>query len=206
MTDNPNLPDRYGGIEPAGDARPPQHSSRVTNGALWEIRTALAGLEDQAKAVAETGDYELLANGYAELLALKKDLTTVLGVISDLIVDTVPVQVSEKGKEYREPFSIEGVGTFEVVRRAATRKWESDELLHRLVRDAIVDRETGEVPDEATIAAIGRVVDAIFTAAPFTPSMGWRTTALKELGIDINDYCETKRPEGHSLKLTGGEK
>lgn len=197
MTDIPNLPDRYGDIEQA----PGRGQSPLT-----AIRIALAGLEDQARAIAERGDYELLAIGYAELTTLKKDLNTVLGILSDLIVDTVPVQVSEKGREYREPFTIEGVGTFEVVRRGATRKWDSEELLRKIVRDHIVDRETGEIPDEATLAAIQRVVDAIYAAAPFTASMGWRTTALKELGVDIDDYCETKRPEGHTLKLTGGEK
>ena len=175
-------------------------------GALRSIREALAGLEDQARDVAEAGDYELLARGYAELTALKKDLATVIGVISDLVVDTVPVQVSSKGKEYRDPVHIDGVGTFEVVRRAPTRKWESDELLHKIVRDHIVDRETGEVPDDDTLATVARVVEAITAAAPFTPSMGWRVTALKEMDVDINDYCETKRPEGHSLKFTGGEK
>lgn len=198
MTDTPNLPDRFGAIEQANQPTP--------TGALAAIRVALAHLEDQAAEIAETGDYELLARGYAELTLLKKDLTSVLGIISDLIVDTVPVQVSARGKEYRDPFSIEGVGTFEVVRRAPTHKWDSDDLLHKIVRDNIVDRETGEVPDDATLAAVGRVVDAITEAAPFTPSMGWRVTALREQGIDVDDYCETKRPEGHSLKLTGGEK
>jgi hypothetical protein len=193
-----NLPDRYGAVERSGQPTP--------TGALLAIRQALALLEDEAKDIALAGDYETLARGYAELTLLKRDLTSVLTIISDLIVDTVPVQVNEKGREYRDPFSIEGVGTFEVVRRAATRRWDSEELVGRIVRGAIVDAETGEVPDQDTLSAIRRVVDALTAAAPFTPSMGWRTTALKELGIDIDDYCETKRPEGHSLKLTGGEK
>lgn len=196
MTDN--LPAPLGHeVEPA---RP------TPTGALMALRQALALLEDEAKDIALTGDYETLARGYAELSALKKDLNTVLGTIADLIVDTIPVQVSEKGKEYRDPVHIDEVGTFEVVRRSPTRRWESDELLRKLVRDNIVDRSTGEMPDEDTLAAIERVVGAIAAAAPFTPSMGWRVTVLKEQGVDIDDYCSTNRPEGLTLKFTGGEK
>jgi hypothetical protein len=175
-------------------------------GALLALRQALALLEDEARDIALTGDYETLARGYAELVALKRDLTTIVGIVADLIVDTVPVQVSSKGKEYRDPVHIDEVGTFEVVRRAPTRRWESDELLRKLVRDNLVDRSTGELPDEATLEVVERVVAAITAAAPFTPSMGWRVTALREQGVDIDDYCSTNRPEGLTLKFTGGEK
>jgi hypothetical protein len=199
MTDQPtNLPARLGHEVEAQRPSP--------TGALLALRQALAPLEDEARAIAVTGDYETLARGYAELTALKRDLTTILGIVGDLTVETIPVQVSAKGKEYRDPVHIEGVGTFEVTRRAPTRRWESDELLHKLVRDNIVDRSTGELPDETALAAVDRVVSAIQAAAPFTPSMGWRVTALREQGVDVDDYCSTNRPEGLSLKFTGGEK
>lgn len=198
MSDTPNLPARVGEIEHVAPAGP---------SALVALRVALAALEDQAAAIAAAGDHLTLANGYAELVALQRDLRTLTGSVEQMLVDTIPVSVNERtGKTYYDPVHIEGVGTFEVKRRAPTYKWESDALLERLVRDALVDRETGEVPDDETRDAINRVVDVIRAAAPFTPSLGWRKTVLKEMGVELDDYCETSKVEGKSIKFTGGEK
>ena len=189
-----------------GDRLEPTRASPTPTGSLLALRQAIARLDEEAREVAALGDYETLARGYAELSALKRDLTTLIAAIGDLFVDTVPKHVTGAGKEFHNPVHIEEVGTFEVVRRPATRRWESDELLHKLVRDNIVDRATGDVPDFEALAVVERVVAAISAAAPFTPSMGWRVTALREQGVEIDDYCSTNRPEGFALKFTGGEK
>lgn len=198
MTDERNLPALAGEIEQV-PIQPPS--------GLQALRTAITTLEDQARSIAEAGDVRTLAAGYADLLLIAKDLRTLNGVVEQLLIETMPESINEKtGKTYHDPLVMDGVGTFEVKRRGATYKWDSDELLAKIVRDAIVDRETGEVPDEDTLAAVDRVVDAVRSAAPFTPSMGWRTTVLAEMGVDVDEYRESKRSEGHSIKFTGGEK
>jgi hypothetical protein len=34
------------------------------------------------------------------------------------------------------------------------------------------------------------LIDTLKAVLPFTASLGWRVTALKELGIDVSEYSE----------------
>lgn len=193
-------------VLPAVPERHPEVRHHEPNQGLALISLAIAQAEEQAREVALTGDYETLAYGYNELQGVKKDLTTLLKTVEQLIIETAPKRTGKNGKEYNETFHVEGAGTFETTRRAATRKWDSEALLEDLVRGALIDRDTGQVPTEEERAAVDKVVAVLAAAVPFTASLGWRITALEELGVQPDEYYEESRPAGHSLKHTGGKK
>lgn len=192
MTDNPNLPAVFGDLERRERAE----------GGLRPLREALAAAGAQAARLADEHDIEALGYGLVQLKAVAADLRTLVDDVTQLVVREAPT--NERG--YYEPFTIDGVANFEVLRKGANRKWSSEDLLRRVVLQAMVDPETGELPTDAEREVAERVVTALAKVVPFTGSLGWRVTALKEMGIDPDEWAETTRPEGYSLKITGQEK
>lgn len=177
MTDN--LPTISNAVEAAG-----------ADG-FYQLRLAITAIEDQANNLAEQGDVDSLAVGYAQLKDIIGDLR--------LVLQTVESHIIENSGD--KAFLVEGVGQFEIMRKSPSRRWDSLSLLSRIVREAVVDKDTGELPTDDEMAAVQRVVDAVTTAAPFTSSLGWRVTALRNAGIDIDDYCESSANPGFSLKF-----
>lgn len=80
---------------------------------------------------------------------------------------------------------IDDVGTVER-RTSSTRKWQSDDLLRHITRSTLDPQGTGEV----SINNVVTLIDTLKAVLPFTASLGWRVTALKELGIDVAEYSE----------------
>ena len=79
-------------------------------------------------------------------------------------------------------------------RRGSTRKqWDSDAVLSRVVRHSLDPEGTGEYPTDP-LEAVDRVVTGIKAAAPITPSMGWRVTALRSFmeNDELDEYCSTE--------------
>lgn len=86
------------------------------------------------------------------------------------------------GKELRFPGYV-------AERRGGWRRvsWQHDALAWRLIEDIAVDQRTGEVSEDIA-AAVAVCRDRILNAA----SIGsWRTTQLKPLGIDPDDFSES---------------
>lgn len=166
-------------------------SPELVDDSFYKLRLVIAAIEDSAAKLAEQGDVDSLAVGYAQIKDIVSDLRSVLSTVEQYII-------AEAGDKH---FLVEGVGAFEVMRKSPSRRWESQELLSRIVRDAVVDPETGEIPSEDELALVQKVVSAIANAAPFTSSMGWRVTALREANIHIDDYCESTFNPGYSLKF-----
>lgn len=95
---------------------------------------------------------------------------------------------------------VEGLGVFK--RRAGTKRtaWRHDDMWRAMGRlaqaDRIVDPETGEV--ESVADSWSRHV-----VAACAPGY-WRTTPLREWGIDPDEFCE--RTTGRStIQIIGGE-
>jgi hypothetical protein len=191
------LPARVGGLE---------ERQRLAGGSLRGLREALAVAEEQAGEVADTGDYEALGYGWNELKLVAKDLKSLIDSVERLILREAPHVVKEvKGEErtFYDDFFVDGVGTFEILRKGVTRRWESEELLRHIVTMGMIDAETGELPSDEARETVEKVVALLVQVVPFTSSLGWRVTALQELGIQIDEWCTESRGPGFSIKFTG---
>lgn len=91
----------------------------------------------------------------------------------------------------RDPQEVEGIGVIDV-RRGKERKAWDHEGLGPAVIDANLQLAGGEIPDPFTVAR--------WVLAAAAPSY-WRTTALKAIGIDPDEWCESK-PGRVSVQIT----
>lgn len=83
------------------------------------------------------------------------------------------------GREKR--VTVLGVGTFEKHRKTARKRWDTDDLVRVVLDTRTVDPETGE-----TESPVDRLLRVWNLGAP-------RVTALRELGIEPDDYCESEK-------------
>lgn len=152
-----------------------------------EITTTLSALvhnvetmRDRVTALADSGDYEELIRGLVPLQALLRELRDLDTYAKEKTAEVLPERV----------VTVEGVGT--VQRRAGSmrRKWDSEELLRRLVFQTLADPDTGELRARDALGAVDEVYRLVLDVMPVTPSMGWRTTALKARGFDPDEWCE----------------
>lgn len=143
---------------------------RVTGGALETFNSALMQMDDYRASLAEAGDWESLSQGLVNLNEFKKNLSALIQTIESDIYEIMPDKKN----------AVEGVGVIEK-KRSNTKKWESERLLHHIIRMHI--DENGELQ-------AFDLVDTLKKVLPITPSLGWRTTALQELDIDTDDYCD----------------
>lgn len=143
---------------------------RITGGALEAFNSALMQMDDYRRSLAEVGDWESLSQGLVNLNDFKKNLMALIQSIEHDIYETMPDKKNV----------IEGIGTIEK-KRSNTKKWESEKLLHHIIRMHI--DENGELQ-------AFDFVDTLKKVLPITPSLGWRSTALQELNIDTTDYCD----------------
>jgi hypothetical protein len=126
--------------------------------------------------LADQGDWQSLAHGLRALRDFKANLDTLIRAIEDDTAANMP----------EKKIALEGVGLLE--RRAANqRKWDSEGLLQYMVRDVLDPDRTGEVNYDR----MWDLIEALKKAIPFTASLGWRVTALKELNMPVNMFCET---------------
>mgnify|MGYP006928495357 FL=1 len=102
-----------------------------------------------------------------------------LQVLEDALIATMTTKTLE----------IEGLPVLEQRGGKARKAWQSDELLPFVVRKALVSRAPNANVD--TVNSVYAVVDEISKAVPFTGSLGWRVTALKAMGIDPDEFCES---------------
>lgn len=126
--------------------------------------------------LADKGDWENLAHGLRSLRDFKANLDTLIRSVEDDVAANMP----------QKKIALEGVGLLE--RRAANqRKWDSEGLLQYMVRDVLDPDRTGEVNYDR----MWDLIEALKKVIPFTASLGWRVTALKELGMPVDNFCET---------------
>lgn len=90
----------------------------------------------------------------------------------------------------------EVAGFIAEVRGGKDRKeWRTDELAWECVREFTVNKTSGEI-DEADAALVGLVRDRLVNCA----RMEWRTTQLRPLGINPDDWS-TSTPGRRTLSL-----
>lgn len=168
------------------DVTPPESIDFVGH-----IRALVAVGDTQRRAMVAAEDWESLAWGYTRLSQVRR-------VLSDLLreVETDLYRIMPDKKQ-----TVSGVGTLEKKRGSNRKKWQSAELVSHLVRLALDPEGTGEIPADPMEAA-GKVVEVLTACAPFTGSLGWRATALRDWGIDPDEWCETT-PGRESIRVHG---
>lgn len=169
---------------------------------LRAIRSAMLDLDDQRLALVEAGDVDRLANGAADLKVVIGDLNTLhRNVRSDLAAMLIHRHEVEGGNPKRRPkVEVEGLGVVEVPSGRERKNWKSVELVRRLVTEAIVDTETGEMRHDSVPKAVAEILKVLEDCLPLTGSLGWRVgtfdkvseewTGLRGHGIDPDDWSD----------------
>jgi hypothetical protein len=123
----------------------------------------------------DRGDWLQLCYAIEGLKAIKKDLDILLRSCEEDAANLLP----------EKKVMVDGFGVVEK-RTAQTRKWQSEELLMDVCRQVLDPEQTGEIQPSRVVELIA-VLKKIM---PITGSLGWRVTALKEQGIDPDDYSD----------------
>lgn len=155
----------------------PSHPWVAETDPLAQLRHLVLALDDRRAALAEAGDLHRLAEGLAQLRTINGDLQQLARHVEDNVAALMPDKQVE----------IPGVGVIERRRGTDRRKWQSEDLLRTLIRDEL-DDGTGELPSPAE--TLDRVLGVVTACMPVTGSLGWRVTALRERGIDPDEWAE----------------
>lgn len=168
------------------DATPPPAVAFVD-----QIRHLVMVGDVERRKLAEAGDVEGLAWGLVRLKQVRQLLSDLLTEVEADVFALMP----EKKR------TVIGVGTLEKRTGSARKKWESTDLVKHLIRLALDPDQTGEIPS-SPVEAVDQVVSVLTECAPFTPSMQWRATALRDRGVDPDDWCEVS-PGRQSVQIHG---
>jgi hypothetical protein len=147
---------------------------------IEQWRTAIDALDWERGELAKAGDTPSLAFGLDRIRELRRQLSDLERAVE------ADVATLMDGKTE----TIDGLGTLERRRGTDRKAWQSEELLHRIIRDAVDPDGSGELPSPGALLAAVQM--AITDCVPITGSLGWRVTALKARGIDPDEWCETK--------------
>jgi hypothetical protein len=145
------------------------------------LRYWIMQADEMRAELAEAGDYTALAFALARIRELQRDMK--------MLADSVEVDVARLLPDRRTELT--GIGVFEVKRSANRKAWEWGDLLDEVIKLALIDEETGEMP--ATVGeAAERIRAAVLDVAPLTASQNARVGALKRLGLNVEDFCDVE--------------
>lgn len=137
---------------------------------------------DVAAQLAESeDDYAELAELLVDVRELRRQLGDQEREVEGVLVAVLPDRKVE----------VPQVGVVERRSGSVRKKWDSEALVARLVRDRLYDSETGEARFVSARDAVDAAVSVVTACAPFTGSMGWRAGALRDFGIDPDEWCES---------------
>jgi hypothetical protein len=139
------------------------------------LRADLMRADERRAELFRAGDWVTLAWVVNEARKIKFELDTFVRECEENVAALMPNK-----KE-----AVDGLGVLER-RTTSSRKWESPELLRKLVRDTLDPDRTGEVKVEQVM----KLISTLEQVLPLTPSLGWRVTPLKENGVNIDAYSE----------------
>lgn len=157
------------------------------------LSAALVAVDERRAELADAGDWQALAYGLAGLKKITAEIR--------LFADAVETDVYRLLPSKREV--VDGLGVVERRQGATRRKWQSEELLGQVLRLALDPDGTGELPPAGELLA--RIRSALLETVPFTGSLAWRVTALRELGLDPDEWCE-KTPGRKAVQITDNRK
>jgi hypothetical protein len=139
------------------------------------FRAALLIADDMRAKLVEEGDWVQLCYAVEGLKAIKRDLDTLLRECEADVADLLP----------DKKVTVPGFGVVEK-RVASTRKWDSETLLMDICRRILDPEGTGEI----SVSSVVDLIAVLKKVMPITGSLGWRVTALKDAGIDPDNYSD----------------
>lgn len=131
----------------------------------------------------------------AALLHQCRDARRALTDLEHLVEDTLASKLTDKRTE------LDGM-VLEMRGGNVRKKWDSERLLSEVLRRGIDPDGTGVLPEPAELLERARSVVA--RCVPVTPSLGWRVGALRDLGLDPDEWCETT-PGRKSVQIHAGK-
>lgn len=149
--------------------------SDTTNGLYLLLDT----LDQEMQVAVDDGDVEELADLHIKLSEAKRHLNEIARFVEEGLAEVMPDEIVE----------LPGMPPLQRRFGASRKNWDSDSLFNTIRRDS-------EDWDD--------FADKIRAAVPFTGSLGWRVTELKKLGIDPDEYCESK-PGRVSVQIHMGD-
>lgn len=150
-----------------------------------DLLTMLQSLENADQALIEMGDAPIDTAKLAGVRALGIEAKKSLAVLTELI----DAALGDALGQYETV--IDGVGVVKRHKRKARTKWDSEDLLRTVLDSRLVDKTTGVVKEESPL---DRVLHVWNLGAP-------RATALKERGIQIDEYCTTETRPGWTIEI-----
>lgn len=163
----------------------------VTTRVRWPLTRRVLAVDAEAVFDLEHDPKTATPEDYVRLLVAIRETRSNLSTLTHRIERELLAVMGDRR------FVVEGVG--EVICRKATKrtKWDHHALMMRVVARAlderILDASSGEYESEGS--AVARVMEAC--ARP-----NWRVTALRELGIDPDEWCEVDE-DAWSVQLPG---
>lgn len=149
------------------------------------VLTLIHSLESADQSLIEMDDDPIDIAQLARIRALAAEAKRSLSVLTELL-DTA---LGDACGQYETV--IEGIGVIRRHKRKSRTKWDSPDLLRTVLDSRLVDKTTGEVKDESPL---DRVLHVWNIGAP-------RATALKERGIQIDEYCTTETRPGWTIEV-----
>lgn len=153
------------------------------------LRAALGNVDARRAELATAGDFEGLAFGLVALKVIVDDLRTLIRSIEDDVVALLPAK----------KVVVDGLGVLEKKKGSARKAWQSEDLLGQVIRLAVDPDGTGEIPPPGEL--LERLRSTLVAVVPFTGSLGWRVGALRDLGLDPDEWCHTE-PGRIGLQIT----
>lgn len=147
---------------------------------LADAITTLHGWAEEADRLA-VGDLDTDLHGAAYLLDLVRTTRTHLAAVEQALTDHIGDLWRTAG--HVAPVEVAGLGLVGVKRGADRKEWDHSGLTSAVINARMAGTD-GQVPDPFTVA------DWVLAAA--APSY-WRAGALRDLGIDVDDYCTRTR-------------
>lgn len=142
---------------------------------VGSFREALMVADDMRANLVQERDWLQLCHAVEGLKVIKRDLDILLRQCEEDAANLMP----------EKKVAVDGFGVIER-RTASSRKWESETLLMDICRQVLDPEGTGEINVSRVIDLIG----VLKKVMPITGSLGWRVTALKDQGIDPDNYSD----------------
>lgn len=145
-----------------------------------DLIVSIDDLIDHTQDALDAGDVEELAKLHLLTTKLRQQMSDLARAVEERLAEVMPDKRLE----------LPGLPVLERHRGTNRKKWQSEELLSVVVGRSIVDGD-GALATTDPIEIRSRIEAEVRACLPITGSLGWRVTALRDRGIDPDEFCAT---------------